>query len=53
VTEPNVKEDDDVVADGAEMSLVSITAPQPELMATISVKVAIKINLEKRQSCTN
>jgi hypothetical protein len=45
VTEPNVKEDDDVAADGGEMLLVSITALQPELMAAARVNVAIKINL--------
>lgn len=53
MTEPNVKEDDDVVIAAEEAMLVSLTAPQPELIAASSITVATEVNLDKRQSCTN
>lgn len=39
-------------ADGEESIGVLFIEPQPEMQATISVSVAVEINLEKQQSCT-
>jgi DNA-binding IclR family transcriptional regulator len=38
-------------ADGEESIGMPIIGPHPELQATISVSVAVEINLEKQQSC--
>lgn len=48
MTEPNVNEDDDVVIAAEEALLVSLTAPQPELIAASSITVATEVNLDKR-----